>query len=119
MNSPLLPRQKHNVSWVIVLHIIVIILIWASSFLFRWQLVIIGVILNYLQIRLLGDCILTRRQFDLKKRNVTFHYFILIKMGFKPALHRVRFVTDYIIPSVLISIAIVWQLLLSKQPLVY
>lgn len=103
----------------IVLHAIIIILIWASPFLFRWQLVMIGVVLYYLQIKLLGDCILTRRQFDVKKRDVTFYYFTLVKLGFKPALHRVRFVTDYVIPLLLIGSSIVWQLLLSKQPLIY
>ncbi|HCJ52787.1 MAG: hypothetical protein A2898_04905 [Candidatus Kerfeldbacteria bacterium RIFCSPLOWO2_01_FULL_48_11] len=114
-----LPPQKQNVNWVIVLHGIVIILIWASPFLFRWQLIIIVILLYFLQIIFLGDCILTRHQFDVKKRGVTFYYFILVKLGFAPDMYRVRFVADYIMPPVILGVALTWQLALNNLPLIF
>ncbi|MFC1687514.1 hypothetical protein ACFL0L_02955 [Patescibacteria group bacterium] len=119
MTETSLPTQKQNAEWVTIAHAIVVVLIWISPFLFRWQLIVLGIILYYLQIIFLGDCVLTRRQFDIKKRSVTFYYFVLIKIGFKPDMYRVRFIADYIMPPIILGISLVWQLVLVKQALIF
>lgn len=119
MNQTSLPAQKQNTTWTIILHAIIIILIWTSPLFLRWPLIIFGIIAYYLQIIFLGDCILTRRQFDVKKRGVTLYYFVLFKMGFRPDMYRVRFVADYIMPWVILGVAIILQLVLNFHPLIY
>lgn len=114
-----LPQQKRNSGHIIWLHAIVVILIWLSPILLHWWLVAIGILAYYLQIIFLGDCILTRRQFEVKKRSVTFYYFILVKMGFTPDMYRVRFIADYIMPWVILGIALLLQVVLKFQPFVY
>ncbi len=119
MNGSILPRQRKHISWVIGIHGIVIILIWVSPFLFHWLLAVIGIVLYYLQILFLGDCVLTRRQFDVKKRGVTFYYFILTKLGLKPDMYRVRFVADYIMPWIILCIALLFQFAFHHKPLIF
>lgn len=119
MTETSLPTQKQNTGWVVFAHALIVILIWTSPFLFRWQLIVLGIILYYLQIIFLGDCVLTRRQFDIKKRSVTFYYFILTKIGFRPDMYRVRFIADYIMPPIILAVSLILQLALTKQPLLY
>lgn len=119
MSQNQLPKQKENITWVIWLHAAVILLIWASPFLFSWRIIIICIVAYYLQIIFFGDCVLTRRQFDIKKRSVTFYYFILIKLGFKPDMYRVRFIADHIMPWVILGTSLLWQLFFHQKPLIY
>jgi|GEM_PF-2150977 len=100
------------------LHLVIILLIWASPFLFNWWLIAIGIFLYFIQLLALGDCLLTRRQFFTKKRSVTFYYYIITKFGFKPNGYHIRFIADYIMPPVIIGIALVWQLGFDKKPLI-
>ena len=81
--------------------------------------IIIGMIAYYLQIFLLGDCIFTRKQFDTKKRGITFYYFILTKLNFKPNMYKVRFVADYIMPLLILGIAILWQIIAKKESIIF
>ena len=73
----------------------------------------------YLQIIFFGDCILTRKQFEVKKRSITFYYYILVKFGFKPNMYHVRFFADYIMPWIILGIALLWQISLNNQPQIY
>ncbi|MBU0964618.1 hypothetical protein KKC06_06280 [Patescibacteria group bacterium] len=118
MNTSNFPQEKQNTGWVIVLHFLVIIILWSSPFLFRWPLIILGIIAYYLQLIFIGDCILTRQQFDVKKRSITFYYFLLKKIGFNPSQYRVRFASDYIMPWIILGIAFIWQIILNKNPLI-
>ncbi len=59
-------RHNEQTGGVIWLHALVILLIWMSPLLFRWPIIMLGIALYYAQIIFLGDCILTKRQFDTK-----------------------------------------------------
>lgn len=100
------------------LHLIIILLIWASPFLFGWWLIVIGILLYFMQLIFLGDCLLTRRQFSTKKRSITFYYYIITKFGLKPSGYRIRFLADYIMPPIILGWALVWQLVFDKKPLI-
>ena len=119
MHPAQLPPQKENVKHIIWIHAIEIVLIWLSPILISWWLIIIGIGLYYLQILIFGDCVMTRRQFKIKKRGVTFYYFILVKLGFKPDMYKVRWVADYVMPYVILVIALILQLSLHFQPLIF
>ncbi|MFH1207631.1 MAG: hypothetical protein V1668_03420 [Patescibacteria group bacterium] len=115
------PRKIKNqpftmLSW---LHLVAIMLIWASPFLFSWWLIVIGIFMYFLQILFLGDCFLTRRQFLTKKRSVTFYYYVLVKFGFTPNGYRIRFAADYIMPPVILGWAMAWQLMFDKKTLLF
>lgn len=105
-------------SFIIIVHFLEIVAIWLSPFLVTWWLIIIGIAAYALQLLILGDCFMTRWQFGNKKRGPTFYYFLLVKMGFSPDMQRVRFIADYIMPPVILGLALVWQLALNNKPLV-
>ena len=111
--------EKENVSRIIWLHGLIILLIWLSPFLFRWPIIIIGIIVYYLQLIIFGDCILTLKQFNVKRRSVTFYYYILVKMGFKLNMYHVRFIADYIMPWIILGITLLWQIIFNIQPVLY
>ena len=115
--TPQLPPQKENIKHIIWLHALVVILVWLSPFLLSWWLIIIGIAIYYLQLMILGDCILTKWQFDTKKRGLSFYYFVLVKMGYEPDMYRVSWIVDYITPWVILGIALFLQLILHFYPL--
>jgi hypothetical protein len=113
-----IPLQKEHVGWVIILHAIGVLLIWASPFLFPWWVVAIGITAYFLQLFLLGDCILTRAQFHTNnKRGPTFYYYLLTKLGFKPDMQRVRWIADNVMPWIILGLALVLQVGFKFEPL--
>ena len=112
------PLQKENVGLVIALHAFWVLAIWASPFLFPWWVIIVGIAVYFLQLFLLGDCILTRAQFETKnKRGPTFYYYLLIKLGFKPDMQRVRWIADNVMPWVILGGAVILQIGFKFEPL--
>ncbi|NTV22526.1 MAG: hypothetical protein HGB03_03100 [Candidatus Yonathbacteria bacterium] len=92
-------------------HLLLIIAVWSSPFWLPWELILIGIILYYLQLLLVGDCILTKWQFKSQRREMTFYAHVLEKLGFQFDRHKVRFTADYIMPGIILGIALLWQLL--------
>jgi len=103
---------------IIWIHGLIILLIWLSPFLFHWLGILIGIALYVVQIIIVGDCILTRKQFGVKKRGPTFYYYLLVKLGFHPDMQRVRWISDYIMPVIIFLLAMMWQVVLHHQPFV-
>lgn len=101
------------------LHLLVIFVIWTSPFCFRWPLILVGIVLYYVQILTLGDCLLTRRQFATRKRSITFYYYLLVKFGFKPDGYHIRFIADYVVPPVILAAGYLWQVVLNNPPLIF
>ncbi|MFA5134624.1 MAG: hypothetical protein WC505_02435 [Patescibacteria group bacterium] len=109
--------QKNNVIGIIWLHAVIIALIWTSPFLFSWYIIFLGALAYYLQIIILGDCILTRRQFNVPRRSITFYDYLLSKIGIKTKRLRIRFIADYILPWIILGTALLWQIVLDHPPL--
>lgn len=93
------------------LHLILIILIWSSPFWLNWKFILFFIFLYYLQLIILKDCILTKAQFETKKRGVTFYWYYLTKLGFNLNKEKVRFIVDYIFPWVILTIALICQII--------
>lgn len=102
--------------FVIILHVIVILLAYSAPFWLDWRLVAVGVVLNYIQIVIFKGCVLSLAQFEDKKQ--TFHEWYLRKFGLKPNRNVLNFILRYIIPFVLLGIAIVYQLIFKIHVLV-
>lgn len=96
---------------VIISHIVVILLAYSAPFWLDWRLVVAGVILNYIQILIFKGCVLSLAQFEDKKQ--TFHEWYLRKFGFKPNREILNFILRYIVPFVLLAIAVLYQLVFN------
>ena len=101
---------------IVVLHSAIILLAYSAPFWLDWRLLSIGVILNYTQILIFKGCVLSLAQFEDKKQ--TFHEWYLRKFGLKPNRAVLNFVLRYIIPFILLGIAVVYQLVLNIHVLV-
>lgn len=111
-------KQKDNVGWIIAFHGTLIALTWVSPFLFPWWVIVLGIGAYFLQLAIWGDCVLTRAQFETNnKRAVSFYYFLLVELGFKPNMQRVRWIADTVIPWVILSIALLWQQVFNQSVL--
>lgn len=101
---------------VIIAHIIVIVLAYTAPFWLDWRLVAAGVVLNYIQILIFKGCVLSHAQFEDKKQ--TFHEWYLRKFGLQPNRTILNFVLRYIIPFVLLAIAVLYQVILNFDVLI-
>jgi len=76
-------KQQKDFGLIFWVHLILIILLWASPFWLSWKLIILAIVLYYLQLLVFKDCILTKAQFGEKKRSTTFYWYYLTKLGFR------------------------------------
>lgn len=102
-------KSKNEFDFVFWFHLLVIVLIWLSPFLVSWKIILLGIVLYYLQLIVVGDCILTKKQFNTKVRETTFYYHYLTKLGFRLNARKVKFVADYVMPWIILGIALIWQ----------
>jgi hypothetical protein len=100
---------------VIVLHVIIILLAYSAPFWLDWRLVLLGVIVNYVQILIIGGCVLSHAQFEDKGQS--FHEWYLKKFGFKINRKRLNIILRWVIPFVLLGLAAVWQIILGVKVL--
>ena len=101
---------------IIVVHTVIILLAYSAPFWLDWRLVLAGAILNYIQILIFKGCVLSRAQFEDKTQ--TFHEWYLRKFGFKPHRSVLNFILRYVVPFVLLGIAVIFQLGLQVKVLV-
>jgi len=92
-------------------HLFIILLIWSSIFWLNWKIIFIFVLLYYLQLLIFGNCILTIKQFNSKKRSKSFYAFTLKKLGFNVNEKTIANFVDFVTPWIILFLAIVWQVL--------
>ena len=102
--------------FVIVLHIIIILLAYSAPFWLDWRLVALGVVVNYIQILIIGGCVLSHAQFEDKGQ--TFHEWYLKKFGLKVNRKILNRVLRYIVPFVLLGLAVLIQVVFDIKVLV-
>lgn len=97
------------------LHLILILLAYFSGFLFSWWLIIIGPIVLWIQYKFFNGCVLTIFQLGKEKGEFTFlaHYFKNINP------QKLTFFIRYILPFIIFLLAITWQIILNKKPLIF
>ncbi|MEI8143622.1 MAG: hypothetical protein WCG48_03350 [Candidatus Berkelbacteria bacterium] len=104
--------MKKNIA--IILHLLIIIPAYTSSFWLDWRLVIAGVFLYYLQIWILGGCVLTYAQFGRWNESFSARAIMWLgsKLGLKLKAESVRRFLD-LLPFILIFIALVYQIIFN------
>ncbi len=100
------------------LHLVLVLFAYFSPFLFNWKIIIVATILLFIQYSLIGGCVLNKVQFDNTK-DITFLYPYLTMLGLKLNPYKFRIFIRYILPFILLFIAIIWQLVLKKSPLIF
>lgn len=98
-----------------LLHLIIILFVYISPFIFDWRLILILIALYYLQLWFFGNCILTIKQFKETVRDTSFYSYALNKFGFYPDKKTVRIIVDYYVPWAILVVAFVWQIVLGHH----
>jgi len=99
-------------------HLILIILVYSSPFLFSWIWVGIGILILFIEYWIFKGCVLTHTQFG-KDDSMTFYTIYLEMLGFKFNRKRFKFFIRNIMPFIVLIIAIFWQIILKKSPLLF
>ena len=90
-----------KINKIALLHVIIILAIYAMPFWLDWRLIIIYGILNQLQVRLLGGCIISKLQFKNKHEGFYKHYINKYFPKNKITNLEINIALDYILPVVL------------------
>lgn len=101
---------------VILLHIALIVMAYSSFVWLDWRLVVLGVGLYYIQLLVFGWCVLSLAQFDREK--ISFHEWYMTKLGIKVNRKRLNFALTWIIPFVIVALAVITQIVLHITPVV-
>jgi len=107
--------KKQIIFW---FHLILIILAWTSPFWLNWKWITGLIILNYIQIIIFKGCVLTLAQFEKEGKQMTIYTYVLESLGFKVNRQKMKFIARYIMPIIIFLIAILWQILLNKNPII-
>ena len=101
---------------IIIAHVVIILLAYSAPFWLDWRWVLTGVILNYIQVLIFKGCVLSHAQFEDKGQS--FHEWYLRKFGLKPNRTVLNIALRYVIPFVLLGLALIFQVLLRFHVLV-
>jgi len=126
---------KSDLGFIFCIHLIFIVSAYFSPLLFDWKIIIICAGIFVIQNAFLKDCILTTIQFGKKSQReegLTFHSFYLGKVGvkfnkesvnywnrFKISRKKYNVFFKFIFPVLIIVFAIIWQIYLGKNPLLF
>lgn len=90
-----------------LVHFVVIVAALSSPLWLAWQGILVGVILYYIQLIMVGSCLLSLAQFGRSDKDISFWVYMLEVLGFR--IHRVfvnRFV-DFVLPWLILIIAFI------------
>ncbi|MFT5036602.1 MAG: hypothetical protein ACI9VM_000164 [Candidatus Azotimanducaceae bacterium] len=100
------------------LHLTLITFTYLSPFLFDWKIMTAVIILLFIQYSIFGGCVLNTVQFGNAK-DTAFLYPYLTMMGFKLNSHKFRLFIRYYLPFILLAIALLWQIVFDRAPLLF
>jgi len=109
-------KNKNDFGLIFWIHLILIVLVYTSPFLFNWRLMILFVFLYYLQIIIFNGCILTEKQFG-KREYMTFYHYYFTKLGLKINKRFLYYLMRWIMPLIILSVSLVLRLL-NYNPLI-
>jgi len=99
-----------------LIHTIIIILAWLSPFWSDWKIIFVCLALYYLQIIIFRSCILTNFQFNkkvTKRSEMTMYAYWAEKAGYKVNKKKLKFISSWIMPTIILVITIIWQIILN------
>lgn len=116
-----MPTKAHKdygpIFW---LHLMLIISAYSLPFWVNWKLILVMVVIYRLQLFVFGGCVLTILEQKNKSAGEanSFHRYYLTKAGINVSHKRMMFIVDYVVPVLLLIIALVWQVWLGKKTLI-
>lgn len=112
-------KVLNNKLFITIIHLIIIIIVLFSPILFDWGMIVIGILFYYLQLLLIKDCFLTKIQFNTQKREITMYSYILESLGINLSRSKIRFFADWVLPYLILLIALILQNILNFEPLIF
>jgi len=111
-------HEKYNNLFGVIfwLHIGLEIIAFSSPFLFSWWLILIAIIILSVQYYVVGGCIMNKWQFG-KTEDVTFLYPYCKLIGLSIELEKLKFFMRVILPVIILSIAVIWQIFMGNAPI--
>ncbi|MFA6474545.1 MAG: hypothetical protein WCV85_06800 [Patescibacteria group bacterium] len=100
------------------LHILALIPAYLSPLLVDWWVIIIGVLALQIQHYAIGGCVLTHLEMG-KDKNETFIWYYLRKIYPDLSAQRTKIVIRFVVPGVLLVIALILQIELHYKPLIH
>lgn len=91
------------------LHVLIIIALYTMPFWLDWRLILVYWLLNYLQIKELGGCVISKAQFKGKHEGFYRHYIDKYFPKNKITTKSLNLFLDYLLPMVLIIIGYILQ----------
>ncbi len=97
--------------WITVLHLLVLCFIYASPFIVPLRWIVVLAALYFLQIRILGGCILTKMEFGSYDDSANWRYLSWLGhwFGLRFKKERVDFVVNYVVPPLILLAAFLYQ----------
>lgn len=112
-------KMKKDFGSIFWLHLALIILAYLSPFLINWKIILLGIILLWIEYAVFQGCPLTHAQIGKKDKEITFYTIYLEKMGFNFERKIVKNFFRNIMPFIVLAVAILWQVILGKNPLLF
>ena len=98
-----------KINKIALLHVIIILGIYTTPFWLDWRLIIVYMILNLLQIKIFGGCLISQAQFKDKNEGFYKHYIDKFFPKNKIREKYLNILLDYIIPIILIVVGYIIQ----------
>lgn len=109
-------KESKDYGIIFWLHLVINIIFLASFILFSWWIILVGVILLELQFIILKGCILSKAEFGKDEACVPYYF---KKWGFIKDKDKTKIFIRYILPFIILGLAILSQLMFNHQPLVF
>lgn len=98
-----------KINKIALLHIIIILAIYTMPWWLDWKLIVVYGLFNYLQIQILGGCVISQLQFKDKHEGFYRHYINKYFPQNKITDKHLNLLLDYILPMVLILVGYIVQ----------
>jgi hypothetical protein len=96
-------RRAYNHWWALP-HLLVILLVYASPFLFTWPIVLGLLLIYFLQLLIFHGCILSELEFG--RWHASYYQYWLGRLGLRLPRWKITILVSGIIPAILIGIAL-------------
>jgi hypothetical protein len=108
-------KTKKDFGLIFWLHTTLELLEWFSFLLIDWQILLFLLVLLQIQYSFLGGCVLAQAEFG-KDKNYTFTWYYLVKIFPNLDPKRTTLVLRYIIPILILALAIYFQVVVGYSP---
>jgi hypothetical protein len=108
-------NSKSDFGAIFWLHTTLELLEWFSFLLIDWQILLVLLVLLQIQYSVLGGCVLAQAEFG-KGKNYTFTWYYLVKIFPNLDPRKTTWVLRYIVPILVLVLAIYIQVFLGYSP---